>query len=268
MYLNKSTKLIFIAVVIICLLFFLHVTRILSPLENLIVWATKPLLHSVYGASNYVNNVISDFKSKKSLIADNELLRAQLLTMQKDRSLYLTEKEENDFLRKQIDFIKKRNYNAIVANVIGKNVDESQNSLIIDAGVNQGLAVGLPVLSGDGVLIGKISQVNRNDAFVLLINDDMSKVTVKVQNADKTMGLAEGEYGLGVKMNLIPQTETVRENDLIVTSGLEKNVPAGLLVGEVESVQKAPEELFQAAVIRPLVDLNKITLVSVLKNSE
>lgn len=265
---RKTSKIVSVTVVVVILLFFLHFTRILIPVENLIVGITRPILDYTYLISNKIGNSYLDYKSKQQLIAENEKLKNRVIELMNEKSDTLEYKEENEFLRQQLDFLRDNEFEYEVANVIGKKTDNFQNILVIDKGEKHGLVVGQPVLTSNGLLIGKIQKINKANAFVLLLTDDMSKVAAKVQNSDHTIGIVEGEYGLGMQMNLIPQTEKVTSKDLVVTSGLEENVPEGIVVGEVETVVEEPEELFKSASIRTYIDFNKITLVSVIKGKK
>jgi len=262
----KPKKLIILTVVIILLLVFLHYTHILSPLERVITGMTKTIMRISYNFSNNIGANYLEFKSKRELLNENKELKDQLAILFKEKSRYLNEKEENDFLREQLKFSQTLNYEFIIANVVGKNVAGIQNILLLDVGEQNGLIVGQPVLGEQGVVIGKISKVEKNRAFMLLINDDLSRIAVKVQGADKTMGIIEGEFGLGIKMRLIPQNETISEGDLVVTSGLEELVPANLIIGTIEKITKAPEDLFQEAAIKSPIDFSKITMVNIVKN--
>jgi rod shape-determining protein MreC len=262
---QRKTKLIFLAVAVLLLLFFLHFIKVLRPVENLVVTLTKAGLQPTYKLSNWIGENYLDFKSKRDLIRENKDLKDQIATLLKEKSEFLTEQEENDFLRKQLNFTKDFGYDFEVANVIGKAVDKVQNTIILDRGLKSGVVEGQPVVTDKGILIGKILKVTKNSAIVLLINDDLSKVAAKIQNKAKTIGVVEGEYGLGIKMRLVPQTEMIKEGDVVVTSGLEKSVPAGILIGQVERVMNAPEELFQEASIKSAVEFNKVTMVTVIK---
>jgi len=263
---GSKSKLGIIAVISILLLFFLHFVKVLTPIENVIVGATKSIFSAGYSASNYINSNYLEFQTKSDLIKDNEKLRSEIVQLLSEKSSWQEEKEENQFLREQLNFVSDNPTEYEVASVVGKSIDKLQNTLIIDKGEKHGIAVGQPVLTSSGLLIGKIIQVKKNRAFVLLINDDFCNVAAKIHNQDRTMGIVEGEFGLGMKMKLIPQTETVSEGDIVVTSGLEDGVPIGLVIGQVESVFKQPEELFQEATISSFVDLNKITVVNIIKS--
>ena len=262
---NRNSKLISLAVVGILLLFFLHYIKVLRPVENVLIAVTKPAISATYRMSNWVGQNYLDLKSKRELSSENTELKDQLAGLLKEKSLYLAEREENVFLKQQLDFVTDNNFDFEIAEVIGRNADNTQNSLIIGKGTKHGMQVGQPVVSANGFLIGKINKVGKNSSIILLINDDLSKVAAKIQNQSKTIGLVEGEFGLGIMMNLIPQTEMVREEDVVVTSGLEKGVPANIVIGMIDSVTKEPEELFQTASIHSIIDFGKITLVNVIK---
>ena len=136
--------------------------------------------------------------------------------------------------------------------------------MIINIGSNAGVKEGLAVISEEGLFIGKIYDVNYDFSTVLLVTDNHSKVAASILNKDKTIGIIEGKYGLSCKMNLIPQNEEIQENDLLITSGLETNIPQGLVIGQVDRVENVEGDLFKSASIKLLLDLNKVKIVSVL----
>ena len=267
MFQSKSTKATLVTVAIVLLLFFLHYTKILRPFENLAAGAIKPVLNLTYSLSNKVGSTYLEFRDKGELKQENEEFRNQIAKLLQEKSVWQEEKQENQFLRDQLSFVKDNNYAFEIANVIGRGLDEVSNILIVDKGEKNGVSLGQAVVSGSGVMIGKITKVEKNRAFVLLLNDDLSQVATKIQNEDKTMGLVVGQFGLGLIMNYIPTTESVEVDDLVVSSGVEEMVPQGLVVGQIDNVVSVAEDLFQSATIRSLIDFNKITLVNILKVS-
>ena len=99
-------------------------------------------------------------------------------------------------------------------------------------------------------------------------NDDLSKIAARIQNKSRTIGVVEGEFGLGIKMRLIPQTEMIKEGDVIVTSGLEQKVPGNIVIGQIKNIVNEPEELFQEAALESMVDFNKINIVNIIKYNQ
>ena len=273
---GRQLKLSIMAVGIIFLLLFFHYIGILRPLENLMVAATRPILAIVYSASNWVSDGFLNFQSKRALLAENKELKDRVATMLVENSICMEDKNENEFLRAQLQLVEKRDYDVEIARVVGHGADNISNVLVLDKGESRGVLVGQPVLAArpdslsgqgwqGGFLIGKIIKTRKNSALVLLINDDLSSVAAKVQNQAKTSGLVEGEYGLEIKMNLIPQVEAFKEGDIVVTSGLEELIPAGIIIGEVKKIDREPEEMFQSAALASPVNFGKVTLVSVIK---
>ncbi|MBU1131951.1 rod shape-determining protein MreC [Patescibacteria group bacterium] len=262
---NKSSKLILIALIVICLLIFLHVIKVLSPLENIVTGASKSIFISIYRISNELGSVYLNYDSRQKLLKENQELRDNIIDLSREKSVCSTEKEENEFLRKQLNFLEENDCDYQLANVIGKNIDNTQNAIIVDKGEKHGVKLTQPVITDKGVLIGKIVKVRANSSIVLLINDDLSKVAAKIQNQTATGGIVEGEYGLGIKMKLIPKTEKIIEGDIVVTSGLEKYTPAELIIGQVERITNEPEELFQEASIKSFIEFDKITFVNIVK---
>lgn len=255
-------KRILLAAAACLLLLFFHYIGILSPFERAFVWCLKPVMRLVYSMSDKIGQGYTYFASKSNLEKQNNLLKEQLAGLLQEKSGCTEISQENDFLRQQMNFVRQKNWQQIIASVIGKS---NESVLILDVGENDGIVLGLPVLQSNGILVAKITKVEKNRSFALLLNDDNSQVLAKLQNFSKTMGSVQGQYNLGLQMKLIPQTEDVQTGQIVVTSGLEEKIPSGLVIGQITSVKKEPEQLFQEAGINSLADFNKITKVMIIK---
>lgn len=172
--------------------------------------------------------------------------------------------QENAELRKLLNFFQRRNFTMVTVDVVGKNTNSNEKMIIIDAGESAGIKIGQPVIAGDGILIGTIARTEPTMSLVRLINDNQSKIAATLLNKDGSLGVVEGGYGLSVRMNFIPRNETILIGEKIITSGLEQNMPRGLLIGEVAVVENEAYQPFQQAVLAPATDLSKLTTISVL----
>lgn len=252
--------------VVILLTTFFHYIGWLIPIENIIRNIITPVSQTMYNFSLEFNGTTEKFssvlelenayKNLKNKNIDNEFLLAKINLLE----------SENSELREQLGFIKKTNYQTLGAEVIGKNVDSLGNTIIINKGSQDNLRINEPVIVGNGILVGKINKVEKNNSVIRLINDNQSKIAATVLNQERSLGLVEGGYGISVYLNFIPQNEVVKVGEVVVTSGLELGVPKGLLLGKVEAVEKEAYQPFQKAVITPFVDLEKILEVSVILN--
>jgi rod shape-determining protein MreC len=176
--------------------------------------------------------------------------------------------EENNILREQLGFFAKNKYKHILSNVIFRgdiaDISGQTETIIIDKGSRDGLSPGLPVLSSEGIIVGKIAAVKDNIAEVYLTNNPKCKLAATILSQTNTTGIAEGELGLTIKMNFIPQNINIAKNNTVITSGLEKFIPRGLVIGNVIDVYKENNELWQTATIEPLVNGDDLIIVSII----
>ena len=171
---------------------------------------------------------------------------------------------ENEELRALAAFAERTDFNLVGASVIGKNIDNLRHGLVLDKGKKDGLEAENLVVAGDGVYVGKVVEVEEYVSFVQLLYDQNSNLAATVLGREKSLGVIDGGYGLSVQMSLIPQNEEVAVGDIVITSGLEREVPYGLLIGEVSVVEKELYQPFQKAIISPYFTLQKIQKVLVI----
>lgn len=264
---KKSTTFLFI-VLIILLFIFLHNINFFSFLE-------KPIkkLGFLNTSFFYKKNNSQELDDLKKMDKDYLIEKISLLNQEiKENENYKIKNEilsaENEELKKQLNFFEKNNYKSVGAEVIGRAVDPLGTTLIVNRGESDNLKIDNPVIIGDGVLVGKIISVSEEESIVRLINDNNSKIGATILNKDNSLGLVEGGYGLGVKMDYIPQNEVVNIGDVVVTSGLSEGIPQGLIIGKIEVVEKQAHQPFQQAILKTSADLSCINVVSVIIRNE
>ena len=224
-----------------------HYLNFTDPLEKVVSGSLGSLFSS--SRAVLVGKDASNLSSISSLKWQTEATRLQT---------------ENDELKKLLTFRSRTSYETVTTKVVARDSVSAEQVLVLDAGSEDRLAVGQPVVVLDGIMVGKIIKVNESQAWLRLLNDGNSQVAASILNRDKSIGVVEGGYGLSVKMNFIPRNETVVVGDMVITSGWEKSVPAGLVLGQVVAVENESYKPFQQAVISPPASLEKITVVSVL----
>lgn len=175
---------------------------------------------------------------------------------------------ENEELKKQLAFRERTHTQSIGARVSGYSLDPLHSQLILDRGSQDGIRVGNPVVAGNGLLIGLIKTVDRDESMVIPLSDPRTKVLgIIPRDSGQVFGIVQGRFNVGVEMSLIPITDEVHTGDIVVTSGLQKGVPSGLVVGTIQEIQKKPADLFQTAILqalyeRPPLDVSVITSLS------
>lgn len=157
-----------------------------------------------------------------------------------------------------------RSENIIPADVLFFSHALNKQTLLIGRGGKDGLTPGLAVVAHGGVLIGKISRVYEDMAAVLLITDGQSTVAAAPAGRSAIQAIVRGKLGVSLTMELIPQDTQLAAGDLVVTSALEENTPAGLVVGRVASVLYREGELFKRANLEPIISNINLRSVGVI----
>jgi rod shape-determining protein MreC len=157
-------------------------------------------------------------------------------------------------------------YEYVAATVIGREISPFLQYIIIDKGTEEGVLYGMPVVTQQG-LVGRVDAVIASAARVKLITDSTSVVNVRLKSAE-TEAQLNGSLTGDVSLDMIPLETNVELGDVVLTSGLGGNYPPNIFVGQVLSVQKRENALFQTASIQPIVSFDSITAVLVVTNFE
>lgn len=140
---------------------------------------------------------------------------------------------------------------------------------MVDRGSQDGVAVGMPVMSSNG-LIGRISEVNPTSSkVVLLTNIDQTANQVSseiIMEEEIVYGLISGYDSSSDRlvMSQITSTIEIEEGELITTSGLGGVIPRGLVIGEVEEVTMDAHGLAQQVFVNPAADFENIRFVTII----
>jgi rod shape-determining protein MreC len=239
----------------------------LQPMKDLVAQVTSPIQEMLTSAMGRVSELRQLYVDMRACAAENEELQ-QMVDQLIIENVRLREAEiENVTLREQLNFKQASpSFELLSAQVIGRDPTNLAGYLIIDRGTEEGVAVGMPVLTDRG-LVGRVTETAPHSAKVLLITDPSSAVNALIQESRAT-GVVQGSVGQGLTMRYIQQTEEIKPGDLVLTSGLGGNFPTRLIIGQVTSVTKKDVELFQEAEVRPSVDFGRLEMVMVLTSFE
>jgi len=164
--------------------------------------------------------------------------------------------QASDRLAAILDFQTTTPMKTIAAKVIGPNASLWYRALVLDKGTNDGVENEMGVITPAGV-VGQVIKVASSTSLVLLLTDSNVAVTGLVQRT-RDEGIIQGSVQGYVRMKYIPPLSPVKAGDWIVTSGLTGGFPRGLLIGSVLQVQEGEGDLFQTALIQPIVDFTKL----------
>lgn len=238
----------------------LQVVGLLWPLRIVLDQAFSPVGRFFTASAQKASDTVKLFGSLTSLGQKNKQLEDEVLDLKKQLSNMQEISNENDILRKQVGFNARLSLDLVPSRVVGYSPDNVRKYLTIDRGASSGIKKGLAVISG-GVLVGQIDEVNDYSSKVFLINDPEFRIRGLGQEGRAT-GVVKGQIGEGYQMEKIAQSETIKPGETVITAGSDP-IPKGILIGQVESVDRSDNALFQTANLRPLANISKLEIVFV-----
>ena len=250
----------------------------LAPVENALHYVLDPLQRAFSRLVVVTGNLFQTARQVRELRTLAEELQVQVDALTVENVRLREYEAEVQQLRALLNFASEYSISApLGADVVGQQACDTfpcgevvgtepnpyLRYITINVGAQQGVEVGMPVVSNGPGMVGRIAQVGPRTAKVQLLTDSDSAVAVRLQTSRVT-GLVVGQpYGT-LRMEYIPQEEEISVGDIVLTSGLGGFMPKGLVVGQVTKVQQMDYELFQAAVLRPAVDFSRLESVLVI----
>jgi rod shape-determining protein MreC len=258
---NLNNRTVAVAVVA-AVLVVLHLLGVVSAVTASVSSALMRIAAPAYGAGVALEQALSeegieDCACAAELIAELERIKAENAKL---HSVLL----ENEELKAAMDFQERSGDRVVMARVVSESTGETFKGLVIDRGSDDGVGEGQPVVSGDGVIIGKISSVGRRRAIVALLTDSLSKLAVSIQNGTGTLGVLEGDRGLSMSIALIPQHENLSPGDAVITSGIEPGIRRGLAVGVIDKIYADTQDPFQTSTVTPFLIAEHPVFVQIL----
>jgi rod shape-determining protein MreC len=226
----------------------------LSPFEQLTYGVFSPIT-SYVEALQQARDLKSDVDT---LTSQNEMLTAEVIRLREVET-------ENGRLRQMLQFTERSSLGRLLAaEKIGVDPSNFVRSFHVNRGTNDGVRPGMVVIAAAG-LVGRVTETSGPTAKVLQINDASSSINAMVQREEsRATGIIVGTATGQMIMRRIEQSESIRVDDIVMTSGLGGNYPKGIVIGKVTRVTQNDVELFQEAVIEPAVRFSKVEDVAIL----
>jgi rod shape-determining protein MreC len=239
-----------------------------SLLERGVFSLFSPVQNGVAAAVYAVESTWKGYVDLRGVRAENARLQERLhvleLTLQRKQHLA----REAERLREVIGLQQKLPMETVVAQVVARDGVPWFRTFLINRGEKHGVELNKPVLSSTGV-IGRVIGVGPYAAKVQLLLDRDASVGVLFARTRVT-GVTRGQVGLadaGARDLIIwyvPSLADVVLGDVVVTSGLDRIYPKGLMVGRVVRVG-AGAGLFKEIYVSPSTQFDAVEEVLVVK---
>jgi rod shape-determining protein MreC len=253
------------AVILLIIAFFyvLNLNGFLSPFKNFFYSISFPIQQKFWDNGINVSDFFSGIMEAKNLKKETEDLKTKNQELIAQIASLKELKKENEILRQALNIGLEKEFQLKLSHVVSKDVFE--DSILIDIGLKDGIKKGMPVISREKTLAGRIGEVYDNYSEVILITNKKSSFDAQISEKD-IFGVVKGAGNSDLRMELIPKEKEVLAQELIISTTLGNIFPKGLLVGEVREVKKSDLEPYQSAEIKPAFEFKMADSLFVITN--
>lgn len=201
------------------------------------------------------------------LIRENHGLQQEVARLQAERSQLRLLENENEDLRRLLQFMPRSEVRLVAAEVMTRTQDGWWQTIRLNKGVADGIGENMAVVSMDG-LIGKTVAVSRNTADVLLLSDPTCRVSTRLLRSG-AFGVVSGrgpswQGQVYCRMDFIHKSEELKEGDEVVSSGLGGVFPPNVPIGYIDRIYTDASGLYQQADVITRADLSSLRYVFVM----
>jgi rod shape-determining protein MreC len=145
---------------------------------------------------------------------------------------------------------------AVTARVVSDRAGPFVHTVLVNAGMDHGVTKNMAAVS-DGGLVGRVIEVGRRSARVLLLTDFNSRLPVLVQPS-RDRAILTGNNSRQPKLIFLPLNPRLAVGDQVVTSGQDGVLPPGLPVGRVSAIDGT------GVTVTPFVDWDRLEYLRLL----
>lgn len=205
----------------------------------------------------------------ESLLEENEALKAQIAQMEDDARKYDSTARENDRLRAALDLQSAHeDFDFVDSYIISWGSNDWSNTFTINRGKNSGIEEGMCAVTASGQVVGLVSEVGPNYAVVRTILDSALEISATIASSGYN-GMVKGAYTSGLsgylRMNYLPSSAVIRNQDQVVTSG-STVYPRDLILGYVVDADFDDTGVAKYAILKPAADIENLEQVLIITN--
>jgi rod shape-determining protein MreC len=242
--------------------------------------AAQDVVSPIQGLADDVFNPAADWIDglgrANELQDENEQLRRKLDAAHAQLAAGKADQAELDQLREINDLVNVADGDAVAAEVVGEGAGNFSRSFVISKGSSSGIALYQPVVfgvNGKAALVGTVVRVSASRATVQRIDDANFGAGAQLMpvGAEGAKGIAVGQRNSSLLLFQATgdnaTASTPKKGDVAITQGGldDTRYPRGLIIGTVTRGVAAGGAVARNAELRPVVDLDALTFVRVLK---
>ncbi len=237
-------------------------------LTNIIVAVREPINKAATSAGSLLDGLYGYIFEYEQLQAELEATRNELAAAQEEVRAGQEAVEENRRYEELLGFAEDNpDYVMEQARITSWSASNWASSFMISKGSDDGIEVGDAVITESGALVGQVSEVAATSATVNTIIDVDTRVGVLV-GTNGSAAMLVGDYTLmtqgQAQVTWLTEGAQLFLDDTILTSGSGDQIPSGLVVGTVTSIQSEAAGQTEYGIITPAADLGSLVQVFII----
>lgn len=203
------------------------------------------------GTIGTIQQTFSFIPNLTSLQRENELLRKINVNLADEVNQLREARLENIRLRSMLALKESSSINLTPAKIIGKNLNLLRNTITLNIGENDGIEIGNPIVTGEG-LVGRIIGTSGGYSIAQLVLNVDFRCSAKIQRS-RVDGIIAWD-GKTLLLKEIAKSLDVKEGDAVITSEYSNAFPPGIKIGIVSKITDIPNSLFKKIEVIPTVN--------------
>ncbi len=232
-------------------------------IDRTVLFVSTPIQSVLISVIDAVGNLGSGYVALRGSHEEAGQCRTSLADAHAELNSLKEAQAENVRLKALLSYVQDTVDQEIVARVIGLNPSPQFQSIRINRGEDDGVRVGMPVVTAEGV-VGQVVRAVGSSADVLLLTDPASRVGGVVQRTRVRATVIGTGDGHQLSLSLVRREDDVRDGDVVVTAGSDGIFPPGVRIGEVKNAERPNVGMFLKATVEPSVDLSRVEEVLVI----
>ena len=229
--------------------------------------AITPVKTGISKVTGAVGGFFRDIAAAKNAAAENEKLKDRIKELENENVRLDEFKNENDELRKLLDFKSKQTaFTTVACEVVGRSFSNWSTEFVVNKGTDNGIDVGAVVIENGG-LVGSVTMAGKNWARVTTVLDSGSSVSATVIRSGAS-GIVEGDLTLSgdkeCMLNYTMKDADIAIGDTLETSGLGKMYPQGIIIGKVKTVEQISGQINKKITVEISADIYNLGQVLVI----
>jgi rod shape-determining protein MreC len=238
--------------------------------QSVFLSSCNKLSATVYNYNHSIIDYFSLRRTNEELSAENAQLKNRVIKA--ENLLHAIKKDSINKISCKVN--PEKVYTCYSAKVINNSTNKLLNYITINRGYKDGIKAEMSVVNAQGV-VGIVKAVSEKFSVVMPLLNSNAQISCKLRSKTiptDSVGVVKDIGSLKwdgfdyrfADLIQVPRHVPIKKGDEIVTSGYSDFFPEGILVGKVESFEKANDDNYYTIKVRLAVNFKTVSYVQVL----